>query len=82
MAPSRRSGRRWVVGFVMWGIDPADESFWIGGLIIDRRHQRQGLTAKRQLEHLLLDYPYQDPQQEAERLKAVHEARAKIVPRI
>jgi diamine N-acetyltransferase len=31
-----------VVGFVMWGIDPADESFWIGGLIIDRRHQRQG----------------------------------------
>jgi hypothetical protein len=40
------------------------------------------LPAKRQLEHLLLDYPYQDPQQEAERLKAVHEARAKIVPRI
>ena len=31
-----------VVGFVMWGIDPADESFWIGGLIIDRRHQRRG----------------------------------------
>ena len=31
-----------VVGFVMWGIDPADESFWIGGLIIDRRHQRKG----------------------------------------
>ena len=25
--------------------------------------------------------PYQDPQQEAERLKAVHEARVKIVPR-
>ena len=23
-----------VVGFVMWGIDPADESFWIGGLIL------------------------------------------------
>jgi diamine N-acetyltransferase len=31
-----------VVGFVMWGIDPADESFWIGGLVIDRRHQRRG----------------------------------------
>jgi diamine N-acetyltransferase len=28
-----------VIGFVMWGVDPADESFWIGGLIIDRRHQ-------------------------------------------
>jgi diamine N-acetyltransferase len=26
----------------MWGIDPEDESFWIGGLIIDRRHQRRG----------------------------------------
>jgi diamine N-acetyltransferase len=31
-----------VVGFVMWGIDPEDESFWIGGLIVDRRHQRRG----------------------------------------
>ncbi|SDS99800.1 diamine N-acetyltransferase [Friedmanniella luteola] len=31
-----------VVGFVMWGIDPEDESFWIGGLLIDRRHQRRG----------------------------------------
>jgi diamine N-acetyltransferase len=31
-----------VVGFVMWGVDPSDESFWVGGLIIDRRHQRQG----------------------------------------
>src|SRR5438105_4167076 len=28
-----------VVGFVMWGRDPADGSFWIGGLVIDRRHQ-------------------------------------------
>jgi hypothetical protein len=26
--------------------------------------------------------PYQDPRQEAERLKAVHEARVKIVPRV
>jgi len=32
-----RSGDE-VVGFVMWGIDPEDESFWI----IDRRHQRRG----------------------------------------
>lgn len=31
-----------VVGFVMWGIDPEDESFWIGGLVIDRRYQRRG----------------------------------------
>jgi diamine N-acetyltransferase len=34
--------REEVVGFVMWAIDPEDESFWIGGLIIDRRHQRRG----------------------------------------
>jgi hypothetical protein len=26
--------------------------------------------------------PHQDPQQETERLKAVHEARVKIVPRV
>jgi hypothetical protein len=26
--------------------------------------------------------PYQDPQQEAERLKAVHEARVNIAPRV
>ena len=31
-----------VVGFIMWGRDPADGSFWIGGLVIDRRHQRRG----------------------------------------
>ena len=31
-----------IVGFVMWGRDPADGSFWIGGLVIDRSHQRRG----------------------------------------
>jgi diamine N-acetyltransferase len=31
-----------VVGFVMWGRDPGDGNFWIGGLVIDRRHQRRG----------------------------------------
>ena len=31
-----------VVGFVMWARDPADGSFWIGGLVIDRRRQRRG----------------------------------------
>jgi diamine N-acetyltransferase len=40
-----------VIGFVMWGVDPADESFWIGGLIIDRRHQgrRHGRAVVAQL---------------------------------
>ena len=30
-----------IVGFVMWAID-TDDSFWIGGLVIDARHQRKG----------------------------------------
>jgi len=32
-----------VVGFVMHGVDPDDESAWIGGLVIDRAHQRRGI---------------------------------------
>jgi hypothetical protein len=32
--------------------------------------------------YLIRAIPYQDPQQEAERLKAVHEGRVKIVPRV
>jgi site-specific DNA recombinase len=32
--------------------------------------------------YLIRAIPYQDPQQEAERLKAVHEARVKIIPRV
>ncbi|MFO7543867.1 MAG: GNAT family N-acetyltransferase [Trueperaceae bacterium] len=31
-----------VIGFVMWAVDPADGSCWVGGLIIDKRYQRQG----------------------------------------
>ncbi len=30
------------VGFVMWAIDRDDRSGWIGGLMIDRRRQREG----------------------------------------
>lgn len=32
-----------VVGHVMWGVDPDDGSHWIGGLVIDHRHQGRGL---------------------------------------
>jgi len=32
--------------------------------------------------YLIRAIPYQDPQQEAERLKTVDEARVKIVPRV
>jgi diamine N-acetyltransferase len=31
-----------VVGFAMWAVDPQDGSGWIGGLTVDRRHQRRG----------------------------------------
>lgn len=31
-----------VIGFVMWAVDPADGSCWLGGFIIDKRFQRRG----------------------------------------
>jgi diamine N-acetyltransferase len=32
-----------VVGHLMWGVDPEDDSHWLGGLVIDREHQGRGL---------------------------------------
>jgi diamine N-acetyltransferase len=32
-----------VVGMMMWAIDEADGSCWLGGIIIDRRQQGRGL---------------------------------------
>lgn len=31
-----------IVGFVMWAVDPEDQSGWMGGLVIDRGRQRKG----------------------------------------
>ena len=31
-----------VIGFMMWAIDPADESCWLGGILIDQSVQRRG----------------------------------------
>jgi diamine N-acetyltransferase len=31
-----------VIGFCMWGVDPADASCWLGGLLIDQRYQGRG----------------------------------------
>jgi diamine N-acetyltransferase len=31
-----------IVGFVMWAVDPDDDSGWIGGLVIGRQHQQRG----------------------------------------
>lgn len=31
-----------VIGFMMWAIDPADGSCWLGGILVDQRYQGQG----------------------------------------
>ena len=31
-----------VIGFLMWVVDPADGSCWLGGIIIDQQYQRRG----------------------------------------
>jgi diamine N-acetyltransferase len=31
-----------IVGHVMWAVDESDGSVWLGGLVIDGAHQRQG----------------------------------------
>ena len=30
------------IGFLMWAVDPADQSCWLGGIMIDQRYQGQG----------------------------------------
>ncbi len=41
-----------VIGFCMWGVDPADGSCWLGGILIDQRYQGQGY-GKRAVQALL-----------------------------
>lgn len=31
-----------VIGFMMWAVDPADGSCWLGGILIDQSRQRRG----------------------------------------
>jgi hypothetical protein len=49
-------------------------------IVIERHSSKIDKDCRRH--DLIRAIPYQDPQQEAERLKAVHEARVKIVPRV
>jgi hypothetical protein len=49
-------------------------------IIIERHPSKIDEDGRRH--YLIRAIPYQDPHQEAERLKAVHEARVKIVPRV
>ncbi|GAA4403886.1 GNAT family N-acetyltransferase [Fodinibacter luteus] len=41
-----------VVGFLMWGIDEADGSCWLGGVLVDARHQGRGVGRAAVLEAL------------------------------
>ena len=49
-------------------------------IIIKRFPSKIGKDGRRH--YLIRAIPYQDPHREAARLKAVHEARVKIVPRV
>jgi len=31
-----------VIGFMMWAVDPADGSCWLGGILVDQRMQKRG----------------------------------------
>jgi diamine N-acetyltransferase len=31
-----------VIGFMMWAVDPADDSCWLGGIVIDQSYQGKG----------------------------------------
>jgi diamine N-acetyltransferase len=31
-----------VIGFMMWAIDTDDRSCWLGGILVDQKHQRKG----------------------------------------
>ena len=51
---------------------------------VDQREERDPSKIDKdgRRHYLIRAIPYQDPQQEAERLKLVHAARVKIVPRV
>jgi diamine N-acetyltransferase len=47
------------IGFAMWGYDAEDDSYWIGGLVIDAMHQGKGLG--RMAMEALLDHLARQP---------------------
>lgn len=43
-----------VVGFLMWGVDDADDSCWLGGILVDEAHQGRGVGRAAVVEALRL----------------------------
>jgi len=62
-----------VIGFLMWSVDPADNSCWLGGILIDQSQQRRGygrqaiqaaitkLAEERGYQHFALSYSPDNP---------------------
>ena len=62
-----------VIGFMMWAVDEADGSCWLGGILIDKSFQRQGygrkaiqsaiamLAEKHGYEQFALSYSHENP---------------------
>ncbi len=52
-----------VIGFMMWAVDPADSSCWLGGILIDRHYQGRGYgrqAVQRAISMLAQEYGYTD----------------------
>jgi diamine N-acetyltransferase len=62
-----------VIGFLMWAVDPADNSCWLGGFLVDQSVQRRGygrraiqtamamLAAEHGHRHFALSYNPENP---------------------
>ena len=51
------------VGFAMWGFDAEEDSYWIGGLVIDAKHQGKGYgraAMQALLDHLAVQPGYRE----------------------
>jgi diamine N-acetyltransferase len=52
-----------VIGFMMWAVDPADNSCWLGGIMIDQSCQGKGYgrqAVQEAIEMLAKEYGYED----------------------
>jgi len=62
-----------VIGFLMWAVDEADGSCWLGGILIDQKYQRRGygrqalegaiatLSKEHGFQHFALSYKPDNP---------------------